>query len=143
VSEPAAGPAPAPVDSGTRAGDSAEDAASVIRAYYHAINERRYGDAYRLWDSEGAASGKSLDAFRDGFARTTEVGAVFGAPGLIEGAAGSRYVDIPVRITAVAADRGRQAFSGTYTLRRSVVDGATPEQRAWRIYSAKIRPDSP
>ena len=57
-------------------------------------------------------------------------------------AAGSRYVEIPVRITAVATDGGRRAFSGSYTLRRSVVDGATAEQRAWRIYSASIRRDS-
>jgi len=59
------------------------------------------------------------------------------------GRRGSRYVEIPVRITAVTTDGARQAFIGTYTLRRSVVDGATPEQRAWRIHSAKIRPVSP
>jgi hypothetical protein len=141
--QPGAGATPAPIDTATRAQDSADDAASVVRAYYRAINERRYDDAYRLWESSGAASGKSFDAFRDGFASTASVDVVLGTPGPIEGAAGSRYVEIPVRITAVATGGGRQAFAGTYVLRRSVVDGATPEQRMWRIYSAKIRPAPP
>ena len=140
---PGAGATTAPTDTPTWAQDSSDEPANVVRAYYRAINERRYGDAYRLWESGGAASGKSLEVFRDGFARTASVNVVLGTPGPIDGAAGSRYVDIPVRIAAVATDGGRQAFIGTYTLRRSVVDGATPEQRAWRIYSAKVRPDHP
>lgn len=142
VSQPGTAPAPAPADSATLPRDSTDDAANVVRAYYRAINERRYGDAYRLWDSGGAASGKSLEVFRDGFAGTASVDVLLGTPGPIEGAAGSRYVEIPVRITAVVTDGVRQAFVGTYTLQRSVVDGATSEQRAWRIHSAKIRLDS-
>jgi len=129
-----------PADSEARARDSG-GAANVILAYYQAINERRYRDAYRLWASGGAASGKSLGAFAGGFDRTGSVAVVLGAPGPIGAAAGSRYIEIPVRITATATDGGRQAFIGTYTLRRSVVDGATQEQRVWRIYSAQIRRD--
>ena len=141
VSRPGVGGTPAPADTATRAGDSADDAANLVLAYYRAINERRYRDAYRLWASDGAASGKSLEAFRDGFGSTASVDVVLGTPGRIEGAAGSRYVEIPVRITAIATDGIRQAFIGRYTLRRSVVDGATPEQRAWRIHSAQMRLD--
>lgn len=137
--QPGAAPRPAPADHATLAEDSADDAASVVRAYYRAIHERRYSDAYHLWASSGAASGKSLAEFRDGFASTDSVAVVLGIPGSIEGAAGSRYIEIPVRITAVSTDGARQVFVGTYTLRRSVVDGATSEQRAWRIYSAKLR----
>lgn len=141
VPQPGAGATPAPADIAAQARDSADDAASVVRAYYRAINERRYPDAYRLWASDGAASGKNLEAFREGFGSTASVDVVFGTPGRIEGAAGSRYVEIPVRITTVAKNGGRQTFIGSYTLRRSVVDGATPEQRAWRIHSAQIRRD--
>ncbi|HKQ57849.1 MAG TPA: hypothetical protein VJY35_08260 [Candidatus Eisenbacteria bacterium] len=135
---PGAGATQAPADTATRAPDT-DEAASVVRAYYQAINERRYGDAYRLWASDGAASGKSLEAFQDGFGSTASVDVVLGTPGPIGAAAGSRYIEIPVRITAIATDGGREAFVGAYTLRRSVVDGATLEQRAWRIYSAQIR----
>ena len=139
VPQPAVGAKPVPIISAVRATDSTEDAANVVRTYYQSINERRYDDAYQLWASDGAASGKSLEAFRDGFAGTTSVDVVLGTPGRIEGAAGSRYVEIPVRLTAIATDGSRLAFIGTYTLRRSVVDGATPQQRAWRIHSARIQ----
>jgi hypothetical protein len=122
--------------------DSVEGAANVVRAYYRAINERRYEQAYGLWASDGAASGRTLSAFRAGFDSTASVSVEPGTPGPLEAAAGSRYVEIPVRITAVAIDGGKQRFSGSYTLRRAVVDGATAEQRAWRIYSARIRRDS-
>ncbi|HTK39058.1 MAG TPA: hypothetical protein VL325_11245, partial [Pyrinomonadaceae bacterium] len=61
-----------------------------------------------------------------------------GEPGEIEGAAGSRYITFPVTVHAVTIDGKEQNFKGEYVLRRSVVDGATAEQRGWRIYSAKI-----
>src|SRR5437899_2104129 len=100
VPQPGTGATPAPADTVTRARDSSDDAANVVRAYYQAINERRFRVAYRLWASGGAASGKSLEAFRDGFASTASVEVVLEPPGRIEGAAGSRYVEIPARITA-------------------------------------------
>src|SRR5689334_6860334 len=62
--------------------DSA-DAIEVVRAYYRAINGRRYEDAYRLWSGSGEASGKSLEAFRGGFAGTSSVSVATGSPGPI------------------------------------------------------------
>jgi hypothetical protein len=46
---------------------------------------------------------------------------------------------IPLLIKARTKDGKEQNFWGQYVLRRSMVDGATPEQRSWRIYSAEIR----
>ena len=57
----------------------------------------------------------------------------------IEAAAGSQYATVPVTSDAVLRDGSQQRFVGTYTVRRAMVDGATPEQRAWHIYSAKLR----
>lgn len=114
-------------------------ALEVIRSYYAAITERRYREARGLWASSGAASGQTLEEFQSGFANTAAVEVDMGDAGQIGAAAGSRYLDVPVRIRARLRDGTRQEFQGTYTLRRSVVDGATAEQRAWRIYSAHIR----
>ena len=61
----------------------------------------------------------------------------------MEGAAGSRFIQVPVTIEAQMRDGGTQRYTGTYTLRRAVVDGATPEQRAWRIASASLHAMSP
>ena len=63
-----------------------------------------------------------------------------GTPGPIGAAAGSRYVEVPVRIAARTRAGALQNYSGSYTLRVSVVDGASSEQRSWHIYSAEVRP---
>lgn len=117
----------------------ARGAAALVRGYYAAIGQGDYEKAYRLWSGEGAASGQSLEEFRQGFAATKSVEVETGSPTEAEGAAGSRYITIPVVIRAVTRSGAAQRFEGEYVLRRSVVDGATEEQRSWRIHSAKIR----
>ena len=118
---------------------SAAAAAAVVRDYYVAIDARDYRRAYSAWERAGAASGRSFNAFQRGFDSTAAVSVHLGEPGRIEGAAGSRYIDIPVDITARTTGGGVQRFRGTYTLRRAEVTGATLEQRTWHIYSAHIR----
>lgn len=122
---------------------SATRAVAWIQDYYRAIKEHRYRDAYSHWEQRGQASGKSFEEFRRGFEETESVEAIVGTPGPIGAAAGSRYVEVPIRIAAKTRAGARQNFSGSYTLRLSVVDGAAPEQRSWHIYSAAVRPVDP
>jgi len=115
-----------------------EGAVAVIRDYYDAIDHGDYERAYRCWGNGGKASGQTFEEFRAGFANTASVAVEIGTPGRIEGAAGSRYIEIPVRITAHTRDGKEQRFDGSYALRRSVVEGSTPAQRRWHFHSAKI-----
>jgi len=133
---PEPNPQEAPVD--TLREPSNEEAAEVIRAYYDAINARRYADAFVLWSGRGERSGQTVESFTVGFAQTDSVRADIGAPSDMEAAAGSRYITVPVRLLAYEGKRTR-SYEGTYTLRRAVVDGATAEQRQWRIAMAAIR----
>jgi hypothetical protein len=114
------------------------DAVAVIDDYYRAINARDFERAYRAWGDSGPP-GQTLDQFIAGFADTQSVDVKTGAPSRVEGAAGSRYVTVPVTIVATTRDGATQRFEGTYSLRRSVVDGATAAQRAWHIHRAEIR----
>jgi len=111
----------------------------VIRRYYDAIQKGQYDSAYALWEGAGQASGQTRAAFVNGFAQTVKTTATIGDSVSIEAAAGSQYATVPVTIDAVQRDGTHQRFIGTYTVRRAMVDGATPEQRAWHIYSAKLR----
>ena len=95
--------------------------------------------AYRDWARDGSASGKKLDEFTAGFAETKRAQLVRSVPYRIEGAAGSRYLDVQVAVEALTRAGEVQRFEGTYTLRRSEVDGATADQRRWHIESAKVR----
>jgi len=126
------------VPAASAAPNDSTDAANVIPSYYQAIAEGRYEDAYHHWGSGGTASGKTLEEFRSGFSETADVQATIGSLGPMEGAAGSRYIEVPVHVVAHLRSGAQQQFEGTYTLRRSVVDGATPEQQTWHIVSAKI-----
>ena len=117
---------------------TAQDAVAVLREYYASIDAQDYAHAYGLWSDGGRSSGKSARQFAEGFADTTGVSVQIAPPGRIDAAAGSRYIRVPVTITATQRDGSSKRYAGTYTLRRAVVDGATPEQRAWHIASADI-----
>ena len=116
---------------------------AVVRDYYAAINARDYARAYAIWSDSGRASGQIAAAVRR---RIRRYHRRFGrdlAPGAVDAAAGSRYIEVPVAMTATVADGSQRKFVGAYTLRRAVVDGASAEQRAWRIGSADIREVTP
>lgn len=116
-----------------------DDAADVVRRYYAAIRDGLYDSAYALWDGSGKASGQTRAEFESGFRQTSQTTIAIGDSTTVEGAAGSQYATVPVTVDAVLRSGARQRFVGTYTLRRSMVDGATPEQRTWHIYSAHLR----
>ena len=112
----------------------------VIRDYYQAINQRDFERAYHAWGDGGANSNQTIDEFRRGYDQTDHVVVEIGQPGRIDAAAGSRYIDIPVEITATMKNGQVQHFSGSYSLRRTVVEGSTPEQQTWHFYTADIVP---
>jgi hypothetical protein len=122
------------------AADTSTTPARVVRNYYAAIQARDYDAAYSLWGQSGQASGKNRAAIAAGFAQTAEVHATVSDSVQMEGAAGSQYATVPVIVDAVLRTGAHQHFEGTYTLRRAMVDGATPEQRRWHIYSAELKP---
>lgn len=130
--------APPATDTGV-AGPTAADAVSVVRDYYAAINARDYGRAHGLWSGNGSASGQSPQQFAAGFAQTQGILVELGAPGREDAGAGQRYVEVPVAVRATQADGSVRRFAGSYVLQRTVVDGATAEQRSWRIRSADLR----
>lgn len=117
---------------------SVSAALATVNAYYSAIEAREYRRAYELWGEAGASSRKTFKQFAAGFASTAHVTVNPGIPGAIEGAAGSRFIEIPVDVHAMSSQGEQQIFSGVYVLRRADVDGATPAQRRWHIYSAKL-----
>jgi hypothetical protein len=127
---------PAP---GSEGEPAPEDAVALVRDYYAAINGGDFGRAHALWADSGNASGQSQQQFANGFTDTTGVSVQIKEPGRIDAAAGSRYIEVPVAIDAKQRDGSVRQYVGAYVLRRAVVDGASPEQRQWRIASADLR----
>lgn len=137
--EAATDPASASVETPLADEPTPQDAIAVVRDYYAAINGRNFDRAYALWSDAGRASGQSPQQFADGFDNTSGVSVEIMAPSRVDAAAGSRFIEVPVAFTATEQDGRERRFVGAYTLRRAVVDGATADQRAWRIASADLR----
>ena len=119
--------------------DSVGDPAAIVRAYYAAIRAHDFLRAYRMWETSGQRNVRSFAQFEAGFDSTETVDVKTSAPGRVEGAAGSRYVTVPVEIDSRLRNGTRQKFTGTYTLRRVVVPGASDAHRRWHLYAANIR----
>jgi len=120
---------------------SAQGAANVVQTYQGLLEAGRYGEAWRLWADDGRASGMSEADFAASFRRYREYHARVGAPGEIEGAAGSLYVEVPVQVYGRLGDGRPFNMLGPMTLRRvNDVPGSTPEQRRWHIAESGIRP---
>ena len=120
---------------------SAQGAANVVQTYYALIEGGRAADAWRLWGGGGEASNLSQAAFAERLRRYRDYHAEVFAPGEMEGAAGSSYVDVPVRTYGHSADGRAFSRRGTVTLRRvNDVPGSTAEQRRWHLYRSDVEP---
>lgn len=131
-----------PVSEASFTPDSAQGAANVVQTYYALLGARKFGEARALWRPGSAAAGRDLAAFTAGFDRYSEYHANIGAPGRIDSGAGQRFVTVPVQVYArLKADRAPSYEIGTVTLHRvGDVDGATAEQRQWKIDAIALKP---
>lgn len=113
---------------------SAQGAADVVQRYFALVEAAKYGEARRLWDRGGDSSGKTEADFAADFGNYRDYHAEVGAPGAMEGAAGSSYVEVPVQLYGHLKDGSRFRQPAKVTLRRvNDVPGSTAEQRRWHI----------
>lgn len=99
-------------------------ARNVLLSWAAALENRDFAAADALFGNGGGDTNDYL-ALR-------EIAVGFG-DGTVEGAAGSLYYQVPVRLTATGP-QGAVRREGTITLRRvNDVEGATPEQLRWHI----------
>ncbi|UIJ45610.1 hypothetical protein LZK98_01195 [Sphingomonas cannabina] len=128
-----------PVSEASFTAESAQGAAQVVQSYYALVEQGRYDRAYALWEPQSA--GMSGKAFADSFAKYAEYHAEIGAPGRIDAGAGQRYVTVPVQAYGRLKSGEPFRLRGDVTLHRAGdIDGATAEQRSWRIRSIDLKP---
>ena len=113
-----------------------EGAGQVLQHYSALVEERRFAEARALW-TYGQRDGEAeLQALYDS---AREVHAMIGAPGAVEGAAGSLYVRVPYQLYGRLGDGTEFNRIGTMTLKRvNDVPGSTEEQRRWQIVRAEL-----
>ena len=130
-----------PVEEGPIEPNSGQGAAQVLQHYAALLEQRRFADAYRLWSGDGQASGLDERGFAQTFAPFSEIHAEIGAPGRVEGAAGSLYVEVPIRFYGKRAAGTAFSSVGTATLRRvNEVPGSSARQRRWHLAKIDVQP---
>lgn len=120
--------------------ETAQGAADVVQRYYALIGEKKYAEAWALWEGVGKASGMTAQAFAASFDKYAAYNAQVGSPGAIDAGAGQRFVTVPVQINGKLKTGALVSMTGSVTLHRTGVDGATEEQKSWRIRTADIKP---
>jgi len=129
-----------PLVEGPIAPSSGQAAAQVVQSYYALLESGRAAQAWELWSAGAPGRAGSTEDFADQFDCYAEYHAQIGAPGRVEGAAGSLYVEVPVVIYGRLKSGAEVHESGTATLRRvNDVPGSTEEQRAWRVYKIETK----
>jgi hypothetical protein len=86
---------------------------AVVSSYYNAINRSEYARAYSYFDP-GTAPG--YDPWEMGYSDTGHVEVSFGQSAQ-EGAAGSTYWTLPVKLDVTSTEGQHAFFAGCYTLR--------------------------
>ncbi|MEO6248117.1 MAG: hypothetical protein ABIO85_05990 [Sphingomicrobium sp.] len=114
---------------------SAEGAGQVVQLYMALIGERKFAEAQKAWREgidQGPLAPVRLEALR-------EVHGEVGKPFDQEGAAGSSFIHVPVRVFGKGEDGRPFNLIGTLTLRRvNDVDGSSAEQRRWHIVESAL-----
>jgi hypothetical protein len=117
---------------------SAQGAADVVQRYFALIQSGRYAEALKLRapPPEEQALAAGLDAY-------DSLHGLVGAPGRVEGGAGSLSVEVPVQLYGRLKDGREVHQGGVAVLRRAnETPGATAEQRLWRIHDLRLK-DAP
>ena len=126
----------APIDA-----KSAQGAGQALQRFGGLLEQRKFAEARKLWSDDGKASGMSEAEFVAAYDKYAEIHSEVGAPGQMEGAAGSAYVDIPFRLYGTLKTGKPFNLVGPITLRRvNDVPGSTEEQRRWHIYRSGLKP---
>ena len=129
-----------PLPEGSIAPNSAQGAAQVLQRYYALVESGRATEAWRLWSQGSPGRVGDAATFARQFDRYADYHAQIGAPGELDGAAGSVFVDVPVVIYGRLKSGAEVHQSGSATLRRvNDVPGSTPEQRSWRIQQIELK----
>jgi hypothetical protein len=117
-----------PVSEAPFTATSAQGAADVVQTWFALLEAGKRREARALWSGDPGS-----DDLADP-RRYREVHGQVGAPGRIEGAAGSLYVAVPIQAYGRRADGTAFRRAGEARLRRvNGVAGSVTEQRRWHI----------
>ena len=133
--------APDAVTPATTDPESVEGAGQVLQRFGALLEQGKFAAARQSWSDGGRASGLTEAEFAEAYDQYAELHADIGAPGEPEGAAGSIYVEIPLRLYGTLRNGKPFNLVGPVVLRRvNDVPGSSAAQREWHITRSDLKP---
>ena len=130
-----------PVSEGMIDPKTAQGAGQVLQRFGALLEQGKFAAARQSWSDGGKASGLTEAEFAEAYVKYAEIHAEVGAPGEPEGAAGSSYVEIPLRLYGKLKTGRPFNLVGPVVLRRvNDVPGSSAAQREWHIYRSDLKP---
>jgi hypothetical protein len=108
---------------------------AVISSFYNAINRAEYARAYAYFGQDDAPE---YDSWEFGYSDTSHVEVSFGQSAQ-EGAAGSMYWTLPVKLDVTATEGQHSYFAGCYTLRLAQPAIQAPPFEPLHIIEGKLK----
>jgi hypothetical protein len=108
---------------------------AVISSFYNAINRVEYARAYAYFGQDDAPE---YDSWEFGYSDTSHVEVSFGQSAQ-EGAAGSMYWTLPVKLDVTATEGQHSYFAGCYTLRLAQPAIQAPPFEPLHIIEGKLK----
>lgn len=122
--------------------DDRSSPVQLLKSYYNAINRQEYVRAYYYWDlksRDATSQPPTYPQFETGYANTNTVRLTIGKV-MSEGAAGTFYFQVPVKLVATHADTSEHTYVGCYIIRQpNPQNFGAPPFIPMSIYSAKIQ----
>jgi hypothetical protein len=118
-----------------------QGAETLLHSFGELLEQRRFAEARLLWSDEGRASGLTTAEFAAAYEKYAVIRSEVGAAGEPEGAAGSVFIEIPMRLHGTLKTGEPFDLAGPVTLRRvNDIPGSTVQQREWHIARTELRP---
>lgn len=108
---------------------------AVISSYYNAINRAEYARAYSYF---GLNDAPDYDPWETGYSDTSHVEVSFGQSAE-EGAAGSIYWTLPVKLDVTSSEEQHSYFAGCYTLRLAQPTNQAPPFEPLHIVEGHLK----
>ena len=132
---------PGGLPDGTIDPKSEQGAGQVLQRFGALLEQGKFAAARQSWSDGGKASGLTEAEFAEAYDKYADIHAEVGAPGESEGAAGSSYVEIPLRLYGKLKTGRPFNLVGPVVLRRvNDVPGSSAAQREWHIYRSDLKP---
>jgi hypothetical protein len=111
----------------------------ALADFYTYLSEKKYPQAYILWDDSGKASGYDYPTFEKWYKSLEKSNYTVTGEKILRNTLWIASVEIPVEVTLTKKDKSKLNYTGSYTfIQNGTGEVLTAENSYWLIFSSKL-----